>query len=311
MTDEPEFSALPGGHARDLLPEYLAGTLAAGTQELVREHLQSCVACATELREWERIGVVERERVAEAPFPSLALLDEVWRRIDARPSAKPATESGADRPVLMRARRSVYIWNVVSSQTRLLRRSVWAASALGIILATLFAAALPNEVGRAGVLTIALPLIAAAGVAFLYGPENDPGLEMTLATPTSARLVLLSRFSLLFAFDAALALLGTLALSFARGESPWELALAWLGPMALLSTVSLALCLFTGPAVAALGAAVAWLAGTLRFDSGLALRFPPEALARMTPGILALSVVALLVATLAVARREQFAPVDH
>lgn len=311
MTDKPECSALAGGHARDLLPEYLAGTLAAATQELVRAHLQSCVACAMELRAWERIGAVERERVAEIPLPSLTLLDEVWRRIDAQPRAEPATEPGADRPVSMRARRSIYIWSVISSQTRLLRRSVWAASTLGIILATLFAAALPDEVGRDGVLTIALPLIAAAGVAFLYGPENDPGLEITLATPTSARLVLLSRYSLLVAFDAALALLGTLALSFARGDSPWGLALAWLGPMALLSTVSLALSLFTGPAVAALGAALAWLASALRFDSGLALRFPPEALARMAPGILALSAVALLVATLAVSRREQFAPVDH
>jgi hypothetical protein len=56
---------------------------------------------------------------------------------------------------------------------------------------------------------------------------------------------------------------------------------------------------------------VAWLASALRFDSGLTLRFPPEALARMTPGILALSVGTLLLAMIAVSRREQFAPVDN
>jgi hypothetical protein len=199
---------------------------------------------------------------------------------------------------------------VLSSQARLLRRSVWLASALGIVLATFLAASLSAEVGREGVLTIALPLIAAAGVAFLYGPENDPGLEIALATPTSARLVLLSRFGLLFAFDVGLALLGTLALSLARGESLWGLALVWLGPMTLLATISLALSLFTGPVVAALGAGLAWLASALRFDAGPALRFPPEALARMTPGILAFSVMALLIAMLAVSRREQFTPLD-
>jgi hypothetical protein len=213
--------------------------------------------------------------------------------------------------VVSPGRPGVYLWNVVSSQARLLRRSVWAASALGITLATLLAASLPAEAGRDGVLTIALPLIAAAGVAFLYGPENDPGLEISLATPTSARLVLLSRFGLLFSFDVALALLGTLAISLARGESLWGLALVWLGPMALLSTASLALSLFTGPVVAVLGAALAWLASALRVDTGVALRFPPEALARMTPGILALSIAALLAAMLAVSRREQFVPVDN
>jgi hypothetical protein len=106
-------------------------------------------------------------------------------------------------------------------------------------------------------------------------------------------------------------LIGTLAISLTRGESLWGLALAWLGPMTLLATVSLALALFTGPVVAALSAALVWLASALRLDTGLTLRFPPETLARMTPGVLALSVAALLLAMVAVSRREQFAPVDN
>ena len=302
MTYEPESMRLANEHASDLLPEYLAGALDSGMRQAVRTHLLTCASCAAELRAWEQIGAVEREHVVETPTPSLALLGEVWRRIDAEPAARPAES---------RSRPAAYLWNVVTAQARLLRRSVWVASVLGIALVSVLAASLSAELGRDGVLTIALPLIAAAGVAFLYGPENDPGLEITLATPTSARLVLLSRFGLLFAFDVALALIGTLAISLARGESLWGLALAWLGPMTLLATVSLALSLFTGPAVAALGAALAWLASALRVDTGLTLRFPPEALARMTPGILALSVGALLVAMVAVSRREQFAPVDN
>src|SRR5262249_52498221 len=156
-------------------------------------------------------------------------------------------EPATARMAAPRARAGAHLWNVMTGQARLLRRSVWAASALGIALATLLAASLRAELGRDGVLTIALPLIAAGGGAFLYGPENGPGLEITLAPPTPARLVLLSRFGLLFAFDVTLALLGTLAISLARGESLWGLALAWLGPMTLLATVSLALSLFTGP----------------------------------------------------------------
>jgi putative zinc finger protein len=301
MTSEPESMRLSDEHASDLLPEYVASVLDDQTRQAVRTHLQTCASCAAELRAWEQIGAVEREHVVETPAPALALLGEVWSRIEAGPAAQSAESRSAP---------AIYLWNVVTAQARLLRRSVWVASALGIALASVLAASMSAELGRDGVLTIALPLIAAAGAAFLYGPENDPGLEITLATPTPARLVLLSRFGLLFAFDVALALIGTLALSLARGESLWGLALAWLGPMTLLATISLALSLFTGPVVAALGAAVAWLASALRLDTGLTLRFPPETLARMTPGILALSVGALLLAMIAVSRREQFTPLD-
>jgi hypothetical protein len=306
MTYEPEYASFAEGHVSDLLSEYLTCSLDTRTEQAVRAHLLTCMSCATELRAWERISAVEHEHVAEAPVPSPILLDEIWRRIDAEPAGEPVVSSLLPAP----ARRGIYVWNVVSSQVRLLRRSVWAVSAAGIALATLLAASLTAELGRDGMLTIALPLIAAAGVAFLCGPDNDPGLEISLATPTPARLVLFSRFGLLFAFDVALALLGTLAIAVTYGESPWGLALAWFGPMALLSTVSLALSLITGPVVAALGAGLAWLASALRFDSGLALRFPPEALARMTPGILALSIAALLVALLTIARHEQFTPID-
>jgi len=305
MTNTPDPDRLATSHMADLLPEYLADTLDTQTRQAVRQHLQVCAACEIELRAWERIGAVERERAVAAPVPALALLDGVWSRLD-----ETAMERSSLRPAQSWRGQGIYLWNVVAGQARLLRTSVWVASAAGIALAIAVAASLSAEVGRDGVLSIALPLIAAAGVAFLYGPENDPGLEITLATPTSARVVLLSRFGLLFAFDVALAMLGTLALTLLHGERLSGGALAWLGPMALLSTASLAVALFTGPAVAALGAAVAWLAGALRFDHGPALRFPPETLARMTPGILALSVVALLVAMVAVSRREQFAPMD-
>jgi hypothetical protein len=309
MREEPGPDIPPTRHVGALLPEYLSDALDAETRREVRQHLGVCAACESELRAWERIGAIERERVELTPAPSLALLGAVFQRIDTEAAGEISTLRQAPGASVARWR-AAHLWNIVSGQTRLLRRSVWVASAAGIAFATVFAASLSAELSRSGVLTIALPLIAAAGVAFLYGPENDPGLEITLATPTPARLVLLSRFGLLFAYDVALALLGTLALSLMRGDSLWGLAAAWLGPMALLSTASLALSLFTGPLVAAAGAALLWLAGALRVDHGLALRFTPEMVARMTPAILALSVGALLLALVTVSRREQFHPVD-
>src|SRR5262249_31085419 len=165
MNDEPASFTFAGGHINDLLPDYLAGALDAPTQRAIREHARTCAACAGELHAWEQISAVERRRAQEAPVPSLDLLGGIWSRIDTEPAVN-FTEA--------RPRPGAYLWNVIASQARLLRRSVWAASALGIALATLLAASLSAEVGREGVLTIALPVIAAAGVAFLYGPENDP-----------------------------------------------------------------------------------------------------------------------------------------
>src|SRR5215831_17718578 len=105
MTYEPESMRLADEHASDLLPEYLAGALGDETRQAVRTHLLTCVSCAAELRAWERIGVVERERLVDAPTPSLALLGEVWRRIDAEPADQPAESQPA--PV-------AYLWNVVT-----------------------------------------------------------------------------------------------------------------------------------------------------------------------------------------------------
>src|SRR5690348_12091057 len=112
MTDEPESAILAGGHARDFLPEYLAGALESEAQEAVRAHLLACDSCAAELRAWERLGSVEFERAAETPVPSLALLGEVWRRIDAEAVMARQT-TPHDRP-------GAYLWNVVTGQARLL-----------------------------------------------------------------------------------------------------------------------------------------------------------------------------------------------
>src|SRR5690349_12813690 len=160
MTHEPESMRRADEHASDLLPEYLAGALDSETRQAVRTHLLTCASCAAELRAWEQIGAVEREHVVETPTPALALVGGVGRRIDAEPATQPAEPRSAP---------ATYLWIVVTAQARLLRRSVWAASALGIALATLLAASLSAELGQDGVLTIALPLIAAAGVGFLYG----------------------------------------------------------------------------------------------------------------------------------------------
>src|SRR5262249_9570227 len=136
-----------------------------------------------------------------------------------------------------------HLGRVLGAQRRMLRPSVWIASAAGIALAVAYGGIIPGEGVEQDILAVALPLIAAGGMAFLYGPDNDPALELALATPTSARSVLFARFTLLFGYDTALALLGTLVLATLHGDGFWSLASVWFGPMALLSALSLALSL--------------------------------------------------------------------
>lgn len=317
-----------GERCRDLLPEYVAGTLSATDRAAVERHLLTCGACAHELAQWESLAGSVRD-VSAATTPMLPLTDS-WDLLagrlaqplpDAATSASPtpverSLETPAPEVYRARAARDLaalvapanHVRQVLGGQARLMRPAVWIASALGIALAVLYAFALPRAVAAQDVLALALPLIAATGIAFLYGPDVDAGLELALASPTSPRLVLLSRFALLFGYDTALALAGTLALTiFQHGEFA-PLAAVWFGPMALLSTLSLALSLVLGPAVAIGGAAALWLARTLRLDDGFALHVSAGAFWPTTPQVLAFSLALLAFALLYVPRQERLRP---
>ncbi len=308
-------------HCREALPWYAAGTASDAERASVELHLAACADCVHALAEWRALaGSVQTEGRGVEPALSFSAS---WERLSARlptPAAAPAATPTAAivRRHFSAAPAAAALWpsltavgghlrQVVFAQARLLRPSVWIASGLAIALATLYALVLESHAGEQDVLALALPLIAATGIAFLYGPENDPGLELALATPTSARAVLVGRFALLFTYDALLALAGTVVLALVRGDGLWALTLVWLGPMALLSTVSLALSLVLSPAVAVGGALVLWLARTVRFDHGIALRITPEAFWHTTPQILAVSLVLLVFAILYVPRQERLA----
>jgi hypothetical protein len=250
----------------------------------------------------------------QAPLPTSAQRDQLLARLTPHlPVPTPATLSPTtlspttlSPTTLRRFRRHLAsLAQVFLSQARLLRPAVWVASALAITLATLYALTLPHPMGEQDVLVFALPLIAATGVAFLYGPETDAGLELALATPTSPRIVLMSRFALLFGFDAALALAGTTLLAGVRGEGVWALTLVWLGPMALLSALSLALSIFLGPAPAVGGAAALWLSRVVRFDGGASLQLTPSPFWPSSPLTLALALGVLVVAIYLAPRSER------
>lgn len=295
-------------HVADMLPEYGSGRLSPPLAARVRDHLATCEACAAELQVWRRIAEAELQIAALAPAPSATVLAGALACIGAEAPAMAAPLATPE------ARRSVFaaswaalahLWRVLGGQRRMLRPSVWIASAAAIALAVAYGVIVPGQEVEQDILAFALPLIAAAGMAFLYGPDNDPALELALATPTSARSVLFARFALLLGYDTALALLGTLALATLHGDGFWPLALVWLGPMALLSALSLALSLIFGPLTAVGVSAALWLSRALDLKDGLHVQVTPASFWQTTPPVLATALVLLILALLIAPRLER------
>ena len=113
-------------------------------------------------------------------------------------------------------------------------------SASALVLGLGFVMALLLE--RAGFLYALAPLVAAAGMALIYGDDNDPVLELTRSTPASQSQILLARLVLVFGYDLLLALVATAGLRLFLGEQVvLALLFEWLAPMAFLSSLALLL----------------------------------------------------------------------
>ncbi|MCP5100906.1 MAG: hypothetical protein GY943_35590 [Chloroflexi bacterium] len=125
---------------------------------------------------------------------------------------------------------------LLRAQLRVVRNEIWLGSAfvmsLGVVV-TLAAdrAALP--------FVLIAPMVAAVGITFLYGPENNPALEIELATAVSPRLILLARMALLFGIDLILGIGGSIILSLIHPDILLgSLIMTWLAPMAFLSALA-------------------------------------------------------------------------
>ncbi len=237
----------------DQLPLYVSGALTAEERRATEKHLARCPICQSDLALWRAVGV--QVTVANRDLlPPSDLVDRALGQADRTP--RSFFFSAAQ---LLRA------------QVPLVRSDLWPASAavvaIGMIVATI--------VHDVAILRMLAPLVAAASIAVIYGPENDPALELTLATATSPWKILLARLTLVFGYDFGLALAASLGmLAILPAETVARLILDWLGPMTFLSAAALLLALWIGTGNAILTTYAAWL---LRFLPGrdIAERFQP------------------------------------
>jgi hypothetical protein len=82
---------------------------------------------------------------------------------------------------------------------------------------------------------VVAPAVAAAGIAYAYGPGMDPAWELTLSMAVSDRMVLLVRATAVFGFYAVLGLAASAASGTTAG-----ITFGWLLPMAAVSALALA-----------------------------------------------------------------------
>ena len=191
----------PCADLQALLPFYAAGTLEESRRRAVEAHLATCAGCRAALALWSATGRAVLAADRKLPAPPLRVLTAALAQVRAEAEERTAAGSPPDLD---------WAWQLLAMQARLVRREIWFAAAAIIGIGCLLSLSL--LAGEAGFLVFVAPLVAAASVAMIYGPDNDPALELALASPTSPRQVLLARLCLVFGYDLALALGGSLAL---------------------------------------------------------------------------------------------------
>ena len=233
-------------HFKDLLPQYAAGTLEEGTLQDVGRHIKSCAACQADLRLWTALSDEIRAQNEGISLP-VTLAEIVLKQIHAEPAQ---AESGIQTRWGAGVR---WGFDLLLSQAPLVRRELWPAGAIGVAVAYLL--------GDSKVIVLLAPLVAAASLAVIYGPENDPAIELAMSSPTSPRQILLARVALVFGYNLAMALLASLVTkSLAPPDLLGSIILSWLGPMAFLSAAALLLSIWIGTNNAITLTYIAWMA---------------------------------------------------
>jgi len=128
------------------------------------------------------------------------------------------------------------------------------------------------ELARA--VEILLPPLAALQAAFLFSPEDEPALEVTMAAPRSLAWTLLERLAVLLVLQGSLALIASLFAASWTGESLVQTVVRWLPPLLFFSGLAICLTLITRRAI--LGVVILsllWFAFSLLGDAMVA-RWP-------------------------------------
>lgn len=216
-------------HPRELLP-----LIAEGMQppDEVRRHVAVCTACTAALE-------------ALAPLD----LAYAWEGVAAEADAPP------QRPL----ERLLVRFGVGGAAARFVTvtpslRPEWLGASAGV-LALAVAGMLVGRPGELSLVVLVAPVLAAALVAFAYGPASDPAYELVAATPLSPLLAVLLRLGIVLAANSTLVLAADLLASGGDG-----LRLVWFLPMTFVALLAASIALRTSPLLGAGAGMALWSA---------------------------------------------------
>ncbi len=231
-------------------------------------------------QEWEALRRVMTASNARLPDPSPLVLQRALARINT------PTAPAAPSPIILADGWRVHplggLLLLLRWQLRLIGHGIWAASLIVLVTGMILTYLFPYASGPStSLLALAAPIVAAAGIALIYGPENDPATELACAAPIAPALILLARLVLVYGYNLALALATSVMLWLMLGDvALWSLVLSWLAPMLFLSALALALSVLWNSQAAIIVAFSAW--GLHVFD---ALHAPVPALWQVSNGL--------------------------
>jgi hypothetical protein len=237
-----------------LLPAYQNGSLDDVVAGQVRHHLLSCPDCQQELADWEAIQRVTQHVYAAMPLPSLQLMETVWAKLDQAIEEVEVVQHSQRKSL---ARVFEHYWRLFRAQIPLLHKSIWIASVLicllGLITTLLIVPHTATQKHFASSLLILfIVVVGASGSAFIYGSEADPGFELTLATPTSIRILMLSRLLIVLGYNFLLAVISSAVFALIYGGSLGGFIQLWFGPLLFFSSLCLMISLCAGSTIALL-----------------------------------------------------------
>jgi hypothetical protein len=119
-----------------------------------------------------------------------------------------------------------------------------------------------------------VPLLAGIHAAFLFSPEDEPGLEVTLACRRPLAWTIFERLVWLLALQGGVALIGSVVLASTTGETLLMVFSRWITPLLFLVGLGMCLTLMTRQAVISVGLIVVLWCGLLLASDVLVRQWP-------------------------------------
>ena len=317
MTQHHEHDLSHATCPTDRLEWFVNRTLSTAEQAAVEAHLITCDVCRAQVETWTELRLALREVSTHTPEPRADLFAQIEQRLD-------GVSSPTHRPWLLHLLPTCWLALTIAgehfvAQVRLIRRDLFWMP-LFIVPLVVAMVYLPGPWRQApGTAALLAALLTAIGLAFLYGQEVDPAREVVLVTLTSPRLVLGIRCCVVFGYDLLLncgLILPFLALHGIITPA-WFLA-NWLAPLCCLSAIALLLSIVVNTSTAVFACCILW---ALRLLNSVSILFSggtqplPEApwqqqyesFWHQGPLLFAITLLAVLLAFIALERKERFA----